>query len=133
MLDRIEKILSTGINAVGFVSPSHVVPQVKAIIRGLNSRGFNPVTVYNTSSYDKAETLRSLAGLIDVYLPDFKYVTSSLASEYSEASDYPEVAIKALKEMYYQKGSALRLMKREGQNPGCLYGILFCPAILKRV
>ena len=68
-----------------------------------------PVTVYNTSSYDKAETLRSLSGLIDVYLPDFKYVTSSLALEYSEASDYPEIAIKALKEMYYQKGSVLRI------------------------
>jgi len=109
LLDRIEKILSTGINAVGFVSPSHVVPQVKAIIRGLNSRGIKPVTVYNTGSYDKTETLRSISGLIDVYLPDFKYVTASLAMEYSEAADYPEVAIKALKEMYYQKGSVLRV------------------------
>ncbi len=108
LLDRIAEILSGGINTVGFVTPSHVVPQVKAIIRGLHSRGLKPVTVYNTSSYDKAETLKSLSGLIDVYLPDFKYVTASLSGDYSEASDYPEVAIKALREMYYQKGSVLR-------------------------
>ena len=127
VLDRIVKILSTGINAVGFVSPSHVVPQVKAIIKGLNSRGLNPVTVYNTSSYDKAETLISLAGLIDVYLPDFKYVTSSLALEYSEASDYPEVAIKALKEMYYQKGSVLRVDEKGQAESGMLIRHLVLP------
>jgi putative pyruvate formate lyase activating enzyme len=109
LLDKIEEILSTGINTVGFVTPSHVVPQVKTIIRGLHSRGVKPVTVYNTSSYDKVETLKSLSGMIDIYLPDFKYVTSSLSVDYSGAFDYPDVAVKALREMYYQKGSVLRL------------------------
>jgi len=108
LLDKIGVILDTGINTVGFVTPSHVVPQVKAIIRGLHSRGLRPVTVYNTSSYDKVETLRSLSDQIDVYLPDFKYVTASLSGDYSEAFDYPDVAVKALREMYYQKGSVLR-------------------------
>jgi len=107
VLDRIVKILSEGIPAVGFVSPSHVVPQVKAIINGLNARGYKPITVYNTNGYDKLETIRSLSGLIDVYLPDYKYVTKRIASEYSDASDYPETALKAIKEMYYQKGSTL--------------------------
>ena len=79
-----------------------------------------PVTVYNTNSYDKAETLRSISDLIDVYLPDFKYVTSSLALEYSEAFDYPEVAIKALKEMYYQKGSVLRIDEEGRAESGML-------------
>ncbi len=109
LLDRIESILERGINTVGFVSPSHFVPQVKAIIEGLNSRGLKPVTVYNTSGYDKAETLRSISDLIDIYLPDYKYVTPSLAREYSDAYDYPEIALKALREMYYQKGSVLRI------------------------
>jgi putative pyruvate formate lyase activating enzyme len=127
LLDKIEKILSTGIKAVGFVSPSHVVPQVKAIIRGLNSRGLRPVTVYNTSSYDKVETLRSISDLIDVYLPDFKYVTASMALEYSEASDYPEVAIKALKEMYYQKGSVLRIDEEGRAESGILIRHLVLP------
>jgi putative pyruvate formate lyase activating enzyme len=127
LIDRIEKILSTGIKAVGFVSPSHVVPQVKAIIKGLNLRGIKPVTVYNTSSYDKAETLRSIADLIDVYLPDFKYVTSSLSLEYSEAIDYPETAIKALREMYFQKGSVLRIDEEGRAESGLLIRHLVLP------
>jgi putative pyruvate formate lyase activating enzyme len=107
VLDKIVKILLGGIGSVGFVSPSHVVPMVKAIIRGLNLRGFKPITVYNTNGYDKPATIRDLEGLIDVYLPDYKYVTNDLAAEYSGASDYPAVALKAIKEMYYQKGSTL--------------------------
>ena len=107
VLNKIVQILSEGITAVGFVSPSHVVPQVKAIIKGLNSRGYKPITVYNTNGYDKLETIRSLSGLIDVYLPDYKYVTRAIAAEYSDAPDYAETALKAIKEMYYQKGSTL--------------------------
>jgi putative pyruvate formate lyase activating enzyme len=106
-LDKIVAILSEGIHSVGFVSPSHVVPQVKAIITGLNERGFRPITVYNTNGYDKLETIRSLSGLIDVYLPDYKYVSTETALEYSDAEDYPDIALKAIKEMYYQKGSSL--------------------------
>jgi putative pyruvate formate lyase activating enzyme len=127
LLDRIEKILSEGINAVGFVSPSHVVPQVKLIIRGLNSRGLKPVTVYNTNGYDKAETIRGLSDMIDVYLPDFKYATSNLARQYSEASDYPQVALKALKEMYYQKGSVLRVDDEGRAESGMLIRHLVLP------
>lgn len=107
VLDRIEAILQKRIKSVGFVSPSHVVPQVKAIIAGLRSRGLNPIMVYNTSGYDKAETIRSLSGMIDVYLPDYKYSSREIASGFSDAADYPEVALKALKEMYFQKGSTL--------------------------
>ena len=127
ILERVEEILATGINAVGFVSPSHVVPQVKAIIKGLNSRGLRPTTVYNTNSYDKAETIRSLSGLIDVYLPDYKYVTAELASEYSGAFDYPEIALKAIKEMYYQKGSTLRLDENGRAENGMLLRHLVLP------
>lgn len=106
-LETVESILSSGIKAVGFVSPSHVVPQVKAIIKGLHERGLNPITVYNTNSYDKVEVIDGLEGIIDVYLPDYKYVTTGIAKQYSDAADYPEVALKALKRMYYQKGSGL--------------------------
>jgi putative pyruvate formate lyase activating enzyme len=107
VFNRITAILSDGIGTIGFVSPSHVVPQVKSIINVLKSRGLNPVIVYNTSSYDKVETLQSLSGMIDVYLPDFKYVSPETASAYSDTADYPLVALKALREMYFQKGSTL--------------------------
>jgi putative pyruvate formate lyase activating enzyme len=108
VLGRIEEILRGGISRLGFVSPSHLVPQVKWIIRQLNERGLHPVTVYNTNGYDKQDTLRSLEGMIDIWLPDFKYLSPSLASEYSGAADYPSVALKAIREMYYQKGSVLQ-------------------------
>ena len=127
VLDSISEILNSGISAVGFVSPSHVVPQVKEIIIGLNSRGLKPVTVYNTNSYDKVETLRSLSGLIDVYLPDYKYVTSGLALRFSDAPDYPEIALKAIKEMYYQKGSALRTDENGRAENGMLIRHLVLP------
>lgn len=107
VLDRIEEILSSGITAVGFVSPSHVVPQMRAIIRGLHSRGVEPITVYNTNSYDKVETVRGISDIIDVYLPDYKYISPEISAKLSGTSDYGEVALRALKEMYYQKGSTL--------------------------
>lgn len=127
ILDQIADILSDSIKAVGFVSPSHVVPQVKAIIRGLNSRGLKPVTIYNTNGYDKPETIRSLADLIDVYLPDYKYVTPEIALKYSGASDYPQVAMKAIKEMYYQKGSSLITDKSGMAESGLLIRHLVLP------
>ena len=127
VLDQIVKMLSKGIAAVGFVSPSHVVPQVKAIIRGLNSRGYKPVTVYNTNGYDKQETIRSLSGMIDVYLPDWKYVTKEIATSYSDASDYSEIALKAIKEMYYQKGSTVAIDENGRAENGLLIRHLVLP------
>jgi putative pyruvate formate lyase activating enzyme len=107
VLDRIEYFLANGASSVGFVSPSHVVPQVKAIIGGLHSRGLKPTVIYNTNSYDKPETLRSISELVDVYLPDYKYVTNDISLTYSDTNDYPRVALRALREMYWQKGSSL--------------------------
>jgi len=127
LLSLISEFLSQGINSVGFVSPSHMVHNVRAIIEGLNANGFRPVTIYNTNSYDKAETLRSLDGLIDVYLPDYKYVTPELALEFSGAGDYPSVALKAIREMYYQKGSTLRTAENGTAESGMLIRHLVLP------
>lgn len=126
-IDQIEKILATGINAIGFVSPSHVVPQVKAIIRGLNKRGLHPVTVYNTNSYDRPEIIDSLDGLIDVYLPDYKYISPVTAGDFSDADDYPAIALKAIKRMYFQKGSTLHLDEKGRAVNGLLIRHLILP------
>jgi len=104
---RITRILDKGIRRVGFVSPSHFIPQVKIIIDCIESLGYNPVWVYNTNGYDKVEALQTLEPLVDVYLPDFKYSDPGLARSYSDAPAYPETAKKVLKEMFQQKGSAL--------------------------
>jgi putative pyruvate formate lyase activating enzyme len=108
-------ILDQGAEAVGFVTPSHYIPHVKDIIRRLHAEGKTPVTFYNTNGYDTVESLRELEGLIDVYLPDMKYLDPGLARRFSGASDYPEAAKRALKEMYRQKGSTL-IVSDEGQG-----------------
>jgi putative pyruvate formate lyase activating enzyme len=100
---------------------------VKAIIKGLNERGLKPVTIYNTNSYDRAETLREISELINVYLPDIKYVTPELARGYSDAPNYPTVALQALREMYYQKGSALRMDESGIAENGILIRHLVLP------
>lgn len=78
------------------------------IIRELKNRGLSPLIIYNTNSYDKPEVIDSLDGLVDVYLPDIKYVTPEIALRFSDAFNYPDIAIRALKRMYYQKGSVLQ-------------------------
>ncbi len=109
VIAEIEAILDAGASLVGFVSPSHVFPQMRAIINALHERGRNPGFVYNTNGYDKKETIASLDGIIDVWLPDLKYVDDSLAVRYSDAPDYPAVAGVAIREMYRQVGSSVRL------------------------
>jgi putative pyruvate formate lyase activating enzyme len=109
VIAQVERLLEAGTRHVGFVSPSHCIPQMKALIGRLENRRPRPVFVMNTNAYDKAEVLRSLEGLVDVYLPDLKYMDSALAARSSDAADYPEIAAAALREMYRQKGSYLML------------------------
>lgn len=109
IVEQIEKILKSGISIVGFVSPSHVIPQMKAIIEAIKEDGFRPTFVMNTNAYDKVEIIASLADSIDVYLPDLKYSKSDLALSYSATPDYPEMAMAAIGEMYRQKGSKIQL------------------------
>ncbi|MBN1790551.1 MAG: radical SAM protein [Bacteroidales bacterium] len=106
---QIITLLDQGIEAVGFVSPTHFTPHVRTIIHELHKSGYTPTTVYNSNGYDKAEIMKGLEGLIDVYLPDFKYFNPTLAMKYSGARDYPEHAREALREMFRQKGSTVVL------------------------
>lgn len=107
IISQTEALLDQGSHAVGFVSPSQVLPQMEAIILTLRLRGRNPVFVFNTNAYDRAENLARLEGLVDVYLPDLKYADARLAAEWSDAPDYPETARRALREMFRQKGADL--------------------------
>ncbi|HOP13257.1 MAG TPA: hypothetical protein PLH09_04730 [Lentimicrobium sp.] len=107
IVSAISGLLDGGCKAVGFVSPSHMVPQMLAIIKALNDSGRKPVIVYNSNGFDSVETLKSLEGIVDVYLPDLKYMEARLSDDYSDAAYYVPVARKALKEMFRQKGTAL--------------------------
>lgn len=124
---RVTDILDQGINIVGFVSPSHMIPQMRVIIGAVESLGYKPTWVYNTNGYDKVDTLRELEGIIDVWLPDFKYMDSKLSARLSDAPDYPSVAGAALKEMLRQKGTTLRINEQGYAESGILVRHLVLP------
>jgi putative pyruvate formate lyase activating enzyme len=127
VIGRISEIMDKGIKAVGFVSASHVVPQVIAIIKAMHHQGLHPIIVYNTNAYEKPETIKKLEGLVDVYLPDFKYINPSIAQEYSDAIDYSDYATKSIKEMYRQKGSTLHINEEGYAESGILIRHLVLP------
>lgn len=127
----VKKILNKGASGLGFVSPSHMVLQMKAIIRALRVDGYYPVIVYNSSGYDSVETLKSLEGWVDVYLPDFKYSDNSLSALWSDTKDYKDIAIKAIKEMYRQKGNVLRLNECGIAENGILVRHLVLPGAVE--
>ncbi len=93
-----------GANNINLVTPTHYILQLSESIKRARDRGLAIPIVYNTSGYEKVEGLKLLEGLVDVYLPDFKYVNPAISKKYSKAADYFEVAAKALKEMYRQVG-----------------------------
>ena len=126
VIDMITPLLDAGAGAVGFVSPSHVVPIVKMIITALRYRGYNPVFVYNTNAYEKVEIIRGLDEYIDVFLPDYKYADQSLSKTYSGAWDYPEVALAAIREMKRLKGTNLSL----NENGYAISGVIVRHMIL---
>lgn len=91
---------------INLVTPTHYLPHIAEALQTAKARGLNLTIVYNTGGYEKVSSLKLLEGLVDVYLPDFKYLNRETAAAYSGASDYAETAKKALAEMYRQTGSA---------------------------
>lgn len=89
---------------INLVTPTHYVPQIAEALRAARKSGLSIPVVCNCGGYEKPETLRMLEGLVDVYLPDFKYLSPEAAGKYSAAPDYPERAKEALAEMVRQAG-----------------------------
>lgn len=126
-VDAIVQCLDSGCHAVGFVSPAPFLPHMKAILQQLHKRGYHPVTVYNSNGYDKVEELRKLEGMIDIYLPDVKYMDDVLAREWSGAEDYPIVSQQAILEIYRQKGATLRMRDEHTAESGLIVRHLVLP------
>jgi putative pyruvate formate lyase activating enzyme len=93
-----------GCHNINFVTPEHVVPQVLEALLAAVERGLRLPIVYNTSAYDSAESLELLDGIVDIYMPDFKYWTPESAKRYLKAEDYPDVARARIREMHRQVG-----------------------------
>lgn len=91
------------VHNINLVTPDPYLPQVAEALRLAKGEGLTLPVVMNCSGYETAEMLRSMEGLVDIYLPDFKYVSPLLAKKYSAAADYPRVAKAALEEMVRQQ------------------------------
>ena len=91
-------------NNINLVTAGQFLPQVAEALKRAKARGLHIPVVYNSSGYEKTEMLNMLDGLVDIYLPDFKYMDPELAGKYSHAKDYPQVAKLALEEMVRQMG-----------------------------
>lgn len=106
--DRLAEIMlerqAKGVHNINLVTAVHYIPSVAEAIIKAKENGLSIPIVYNSGGYEKAESLKILDGLIDIYLPDIKYRSSELSAKYSAAPDYFERAITAVREMYRQVG-----------------------------
>jgi putative pyruvate formate lyase activating enzyme len=93
-----------GCHNINFVSPTHYVPQILAALYLAARRGLGVPLVYNTGGYDSQETLKLLDGIVDIYMPDVKYMDPEVARRLSGVEDYPAVVRAALREMQRQVG-----------------------------
>ena len=102
-----------GANNINLVTPGHYVPHIVWAVEQARSQGLSIPIVYNTSGYEKVDTLKQLEGIVDVYLPDFKYWEPQAAKKYSNAPDYPEVARAAIAEMVRQRPTVEFIFNKE--------------------
>ena len=93
-----------GCHNINFVTPTHVIPQILLALKQAVIGGLNVPLVYNSGGYDLVKTLELLDGIVDIYMPDFKFWDSGIAARTCDAVDYPEIAKLALKEMHRQVG-----------------------------
>lgn len=128
LADIFLKLQEKGANNINLVTPAHFVPQIVTALEQAKKGGLQIPVVYNTSSYEKVSTLRMLEGLVDIYLPDMKYVSEELSGCLSNAPDYFEVACRAITEMVRQVGEPVflapdgKLLNAAQMNDACSDG-----------
>ncbi len=107
LVDIFLELQEKGANNINLVTPGHFVPQIVKALDQAKKEGLTLPVVYNTSSYETVDTIKRLEGYVDIYLPDFKYMSPVLSKKYSHAPDYAEVAKAAIAEMVRQTGKAV--------------------------
>ena len=117
LIDALVALQESGVHNVNLVTPTHFASQIAKMLTEMKARDLLRVpVVYNSSGYESIDTLKSLDGLIDVYMPDLKYFSSELSAKYSSAPDYFEVASAAIVEMLRQRGK----YRYSAENPDLL-------------
>lgn len=101
--DIFMELADKGANNINLVTPGQYIPDIVWAVNDAKSRGMKLPIIYNTSGYENVTEQKLLEGIVDVYLPDFKYMDSTLSARYSRAKDYPSVAKQALSEMVRQQ------------------------------
>ena len=133
-IDRLKEIFlelqNQRANNINLVTGTHYIPQIAEALRMAKAEGLVIPVVYNTSGYERKESLRLLEGLVDIYLPDMKYISKELSKEYSHAQDYFEVAKDAIEEMVRQAGEA-RFDERGYMKNGVIVRHLVLPGSTK--
>lgn len=112
---------------INLVTGTHFIPHIAYALQTAKAKGLSIPIVYNTGSYEKTSSLRLLEGLIDIYLPDLKYVSSELSAKYSHADDYFDIASAAISEMYRQVGSPIIDANTELMRRGIIVRHLLLP------
>lgn len=100
--DLMLRLRDQGVHNINLVTPTHFT---RAIAKALDGLELGIPVVWNSSGYESVETLKRLEGLVQIYMPDYKYSKSALAKRYSLAEDYPRVAREAIREMFRQRGA----------------------------
>lgn len=118
------ELQTKGAHNINLVTPTHYVPQIIHALQMAKDNGLVIPIVYNTGSYEKVETLRQLEGLVDIYLPDLKYYSSSISQRYSNAPDYFEVASAAIAEMFRQVGTPVFELPGDSESSLMTKGVI---------
>ncbi len=105
LADKFLMLQEIGANNINLVTPTHFVPQIITAIDIAKEKGLILPVVYNCGGYESVDTIRMLAGYVDIYMPDMKYFSDKYAVEYSSAPNYFEIASKAIAEMFWQVGT----------------------------
>ncbi len=127
--DMMLELQQRGCHNINFVTPEHVVPQViEAVVKAIEG-GLHLPIVYNTSAYDSLESIELMDGIVDIYMPDFKYWSAERSRTYMKAENYPEAARAAVRAMHRQVGQLVLdedglakrgIILRHLVMPGCL-------------
>jgi putative pyruvate formate lyase activating enzyme len=133
------RLADAGAHNINLVSPSHVIFQAADALAAAKARGLALPLVYNSNGYDSVDALRQVRGLVDIYLPDIKYLSNDLAQRYSAVSDYADIIPPVLREMLNQVGhleldndgiARRGLLVRHLVLPGCADDSRRCLALL---
>jgi len=121
------ELQAQGCHNIGFVSPTHFVPQMARAILLAAEKGLNIPIIYNTNAYDSVEVLKLLDGIVDIYLPDLKYSEDEAGLVYSKVRGYTTHARAAITEMFRQMGDELVLDKNGILQKGLVIRLLVLP------